>query len=149
MLAQGYLGVYMEKTFRTKVKKVGRSNVVILPKKMMDMLHWSDSEKVDVTPLNDRIIIKPSNAWTQEKQVEGFKKAFEMIDALTEEEKNMLPSGWSFEKQAEGFRELTEEIMAMSDEEANKLPSGLEFEKEYRIKWRDTSDIDRKFDEML
>jgi hypothetical protein len=68
---------------------------------------------------------------------------------LSNEEIKMLPSGWTFEKQYEGFRELTEEIMNMSDEEANKLPSGLEFEKEYRIKWRNTSDIDKKLDEML
>jgi antitoxin component of MazEF toxin-antitoxin module len=139
----------MAGAYRTKVKKLGRSNAVILPKKMMNSLHWSDREKVDVTRVSDGILIKPSSDWSLEKQAEGFKKAFEMIEALTEEEINMLPSGWSFERQYEGFRELTEEIMNMSDEEANKLPTGLEFEKEYRTKWRDTSDIDKMLDEML
>jgi antitoxin component of MazEF toxin-antitoxin module len=119
MIAQGfYGGLFMAGTYRTKVKKVGRSSAVILPKKFMDMLHWSDSEKVDVTPMNDGFLVKPSSDWSQEKQAAGFKKAFEMIAELSEEEKNMLPSG-------------------------------LEFEKEYRIKWRDTSDIDKKLDEIL
>jgi hypothetical protein len=58
-------------------------------------------------------------------------------------------NGWTLEKQAAGLKFLIDEIGKMTDEERNLLPDGLTFEKEYRIKWRDTSDIDRKLDEML
>jgi antitoxin component of MazEF toxin-antitoxin module len=86
----------MEKTFRTKVKKVGRSNVVILPKKMMDMLHWSDSEKVDVTPMGGGFLVEPSSEWSQEKQAEGIMRLTEEIMNMSPEEVSILPSGMEF-----------------------------------------------------
>jgi hypothetical protein len=58
-------------------------------------------------------------------------------------------AAWIYEKQIDGYNKMCDILDNLSEEELNVLPDGLMFEKEYRIKWRDTSDIDRKLDEML